>query len=281
MDVYRPLLGQIPYVASTHNVEADVLLEAARLSRGLDRRVNERDARLLLRREAAHLAKAAAAVAVSAEDAARIAAIAPSARVSVVENGVDTEALRPLPPPPPDGPLLFVASFDYPVNVQAADHLARTIMPAIRARLGPTKLLLAGRRPPPTVHALAALGDTEVLDGVADLAPVYARARAVVVPILVGGGSRLKILEALALGRPVVTTTAGMRGLAVRDGVHVLVADTPEAFGDAIARLGSEAGLARQLTAAGRSFVETRHSWPALQSAFLDVVDRAARRASP
>src|SRR5688500_368670 len=128
MDVYRPELGELPFVASTQNIESDVLLDAARRGVGAGKLVAERDARLLLRHEARFFSDADAAVAVSNEDAARIRELAPAARVSVVENGVDTERLRPLPASGMDGPLLFVGSFDYPANVDAAEFLVKDVM---------------------------------------------------------------------------------------------------------------------------------------------------------
>jgi glycosyltransferase involved in cell wall biosynthesis len=279
MDAYRAALGPLPYVACAQNVEADVLLEAARAESGLARAVNERDARLFLRREAAFLAGAAAAVAVSGEDAARIRELAPAVRVAVVENGVDVDRLAVLPPAGPDGPLLFVGSFDYPANVDAARFLATSVLPAVRARVGPTTAILAGRAPPPEVHALGAVAGIEVTGTVADVVPHYARASVVVVPIRTGGGSRLKILEALALGRPVVTTTAGARGLDVRPGVHVLVADTPEAFAAALLKLRAEPELPPRLVRAGRAFVEERHAWPSIERRFAELIASLVRRA--
>jgi glycosyltransferase involved in cell wall biosynthesis len=275
MDVYRRELGRIPFIAATQNVESDILIEIARREGGGRALVAERDARLLQRREAAFLAEAAAAVAVSEDDARRMRELAPNARVVVVENGADAGLTRPLPPPASDGPLLFVGSFDYAANVDAAVYLVNEVLPAVRERLPRARVLLAGRNPTADVLALAKTEGVEVAGSVKDLVPAYAAASAVVVPIRVGGGSRLKILEALALGRPVVTTTAGMRGLAVEDGVHVLVADTPAAFATALGKLGSDAGAARRLTDAGRAFVEERHDWPVLEKKFADLVERA------
>jgi glycosyltransferase involved in cell wall biosynthesis len=280
MDVYRPLLDGIPFVASTHNMESDILLDIARRDPGFGGLVGERDARLLLREEASFFSAAAATVAVTPEDAARVRAVAPSAaNVAVVENGVDTDRLRVLSQPPATGPLLFVGSFDYSANVDAASFLVNEILPVVRAKLGATEALLAGRSPPPQVQALDRLPGVTVAGRVEEVVPLYEKASAVVVPVRYGGGSRLKILEALAVARPVVTTRTGMRGLPVADGVHVLVADTPEAFASALARLRNEPGLVARLTQEGRRFVEAHHAWPELERKFAAVVDGVLTRA--
>jgi glycosyltransferase involved in cell wall biosynthesis len=279
MDVYRPLFRTLPFVASSQNVESDILLDVASRDSGMRRVIGERDARLFLRREAAFFGEAAAAIAVSENDAARIRALAPSARVSVVENGIDTNRILLLPPPEPGGPILFVGSFDYAANVEAAKWFVTDVLPAIRKTLGHATLILAGRNPPPTVMALGRMAGVEIAANAPDLQPLYARARAVVVPIRTGGGTRIKILEAFAFGRPVITTAAGMRGLALRDGTHVLAAETAEDFASALARLRAEPGLADRLVQAGRAFVEARHAWPALERRFADVVAGAARTA--
>ena len=181
--------------------------------------------------------------------------------------------IKPQPPASPDGPLLFVGSFDYGANVDAARFLIAQVLPIVRAKLPDVSLILAGRNPPPDIRKLAGEG-VEVTGTVADLAPLYARASAVVVPLRIGGGTRIKILEALAHARPVVTTAAGMRGLALQPGTHVLVAETPEQFAEALARLRSDAALGARLATAGRAWVTERHSWTALEDRFAEVVDR-------
>jgi glycosyltransferase involved in cell wall biosynthesis len=280
MDAYRPLIDGIPYLASTHNVESDVLLDVAERESGLRRAVLGRDARLLQRREAAWAAGASATVAVSEDDAARFRALAPGARVSVIENGIDADATRPLPPPPSDGPLLFVGSFDYDANVEAAEFLVRDILPRLREHASASSVVIAGRRPPTRVAELALTAGVEVVANPPDLEPHYLRASAVVVPIRTGGGTRIKILEALAWGRPVVTTTPGVRGLGVAHETHLLVADDPAGIAAAVARLRSEPALAARLAAAGRAFVEAHHAWSALEGRLRELVGSIGRRPS-
>jgi polysaccharide biosynthesis protein PslH len=129
------------------------------------------------------------------------------------------------------------------------------------------------------VRALAGNG-VEVTGTVADLSPLYERAGVVVVPLRYGGGTRIKILEALAYGRPVVTTAAGAAGLAVTHEQHVLVADDPAAMAAAVARLGSDPALVSRLAVNGRRLVEERHSWPGLETKFAALLQGLARPAT-
>lgn len=279
MDVYRPAIGGRPFIASTQNIESDILAETANGRASIARIVAGRDARLLARAESRYFAEARVAIAVSNDDAARIRTLAPGARPEVVENGVDLDRLGRLPGNDATGPLLFVGSFDYDANVDAVRHLVTDLLPAIRRRAPDTAAIVAGRSPGREVHALAQAQGVEVAATVPDLTPLYARAGVVVVPLRIGGGSRIKILEALALGRPVVTTTIGMRGLDLADGVEVLVADTPEAFATAIQRLRDDGALRERLVAAGRAFVERRHAWSDLEARFAQIISEAGARA--
>ena len=127
-------------------------------------------------------------------------------------------------------------------------------------REGGYHLDVVGRRPPAGFGA-SLPPEIAVLADVPDVKPHLARAAVVVVPLRVGGGSRLKILEAFALGRPVVSTTLGAEGLAVEDGRHILLADDPEAFARAVLSLWSAPDRARSLAGEARSLVDARYGW--------------------
>ncbi|HYC76250.1 MAG TPA: glycosyltransferase family 4 protein [Planctomycetota bacterium] len=281
MDVYRSELRGIPYVASTQNVEGDVLAAAAATLGPAAAWAAARDAAILLAHERRWTRGAAAVVAVSDEDARRFGAMTEGCRTVVAPNGVDVETLRPLGDPPADGPLLFVASYDYPPNADAARWFVRDVLPAVRATLGPVEAVLAGREPDAEVRALAQTPGVRVTGAVDELGPLYRAARAVVAPLRFGGGSRLKILEAFAYGRPVVATGPGAAGLAARPGRELLVADDAAGFAAALGRLRDERGLAASLATAAREFVETRHGWPASRAAYLAALDAAARAIRP
>ncbi len=177
---------------------------------------------------------------VSPEDAAALRRLAPRVRLELVPNGVDcSHFVPPTPPPLPSHDLVFIGTLDYRPNVDAVLWFVHEVLPLIRAQLPEVRLHLIGRRPH---RALAALHDGETGE-VADTRPVLASAAVVVIPMRIGGGSRLKLLEALAMAAPVVCTTMGAEGIpGLRDGEHLLLADTPQAMAQAVLRLAAWSG---------------------------------------
>jgi polysaccharide biosynthesis protein PslH len=145
--------------------------------------------------------------------------------------------------------------------------LARGILPLLRARRRDVRLFLVGDRPPEDLEETDGLVVTGV---VPDLAPYYARAAVAVAPLRLGGGMRVKVVEALASGKPVVATPLAVSGLAVEDGEQVLLAETDEEFAECIARLLDDDALRHRLGAAARAWAEANLGWEA-------VVDRHER----
>lgn len=213
---------------------------------------------------------------VAAEDeAAAIARRYPGASLGVISN-----AMRPagaaadrLSCEPID--LLMVGSLGYYPNADGALFLCRDILPRL-ARGGPRpRLAIVGSKPPASVRALGERPGVRVLADVPDVAPYYAAARIVVVPIRAGGGSRIKILEAFAQGRPVVATSIGAEGLAVVDRRHLLIADSAGEFAAAIERLLAEPTLAADLVQGARRLVDERYSFERVAREIEALADRA------
>lgn len=250
------------HALDAHNVESVVAERAAARERGgLARALARREAANLRRREAALVRRFGLVVAVSGEDAAGLRALAPGARVEVVSNAVDTEALDPLPPAGPPETILFAGSCNYPPNEEAALWLLREIVPPLRAKLPRLVVLLLGADPSRRVlDAAAATGGVEAPGWVPDLRPWYARAHVAVAPLRVGGGTRTKILEAMALGRAVVATRLGAEGLPFRDGAELMLADEPRAFADAVAALVAQPARRAELERRARAAVEREFS---------------------
>ncbi|MPQ97955.1 glycosyltransferase [Modestobacter sp. I12A-02628] len=180
-------------------------------------------------------------------------------RVVVVPNAWD----EPEPQPPATDPVVsFVALLSWGPNVDAATWFCSAVWPLVVAQLPEARLQLVGRNPAPEVQALA--GDTVQVSGtVPDLAPWYARTRVAVAPLRVGGGSRLKILEALAAGRPVVATAVGAEGLEDLTGRGVLIADDPAGMAAEIVGLLADPARSEELGRAGVAAVAADHSWAA------------------
>ena len=203
-------------------------------------------------------------ITVSADEAEWLRQRAPRLAITVIENGVDCDRLRPLPPPAAGNDLLFVGVLGYPPNADAVLQFVRHTLPLLRCSTPDARLLMVGRNPRRDVRALAAADGVELHEDVPDVTPFYQRARVCVVPLRAGGGTRVKILEAMALGRPVISTPEGCEGLEVAHENQLLVADCPAAMAAQVARLLANPPLADGLCVRARRWVEERHDWRTL-----------------
>jgi glycosyltransferase involved in cell wall biosynthesis len=183
--------------------------------------------------------------------------------VAVVRNAVVVPAeITRQPAVPPE--LLFVGNLDYPPNVEAATALATRIVPAVASALHrPVNVNLVGPHGPgQSIQALGRLPGIRLTGYVEDLAPLYERASAVVVPLARGGGTSIKVLEAFARGVPVVSTRAGVRGLGVEDGTHVLLGESTGDLAASVAALLRDPPWGARLARAAREFVERDFTAP-------------------
>ncbi len=218
-----------------------------------------------LRRYEARVLRRFHVIAMSPVDAGVLRRMEPRASVHVIPNGVDTDALRPFPERTGSPPrLLFVGGAGHWPNLDAIRFLVGQIWPLVRRGRPDAELWLvgAGLEGVEWVRAMESSNPgVRVVGTVDEVATAYAQADVVVVPLRVGSGTRLKILEAMALGRPVVSTSIGCEGLDVQDGEHLLVRDAPKAFSDGILSLLEDRSLARRLVSNARRLVEEKYDW--------------------
>jgi glycosyltransferase involved in cell wall biosynthesis len=173
----------------------------------------------------------------------------------------------------PSQHLIFTGAFTYHVNYEGARWFVERVLPLVQAQVSDVHLTITGNhadRPFPQVAGVTLTGFVD------DVRPLLAGAAVCIVPIWQGGGTRLKILEAMALGTPVVATSKGAEGLDAQPGVHLLIADQPAAFADAVVRLLVDAPLRQRLAEHGRALVEQQYSWPLVMPRFLQLVERLA-----
>jgi sugar transferase (PEP-CTERM/EpsH1 system associated) len=215
-------------------------------------------------------------VLVSRDDERHLKRSAPALQTSIVANGVDCERFRPLAESKTAANLLFVGVLDYPPNSDAVSWFVAEILPEIERLRPEVRLCIAGLSPPLSVMALER-NNIVVRGFVEELEPIYRESTLAVVPLRAGGGTRLKILEAMALGRPVVSTTIGCEGLEAVAGEHLLVADSAKEFAAAVVRALSDSDLRGRLAANGRSLVEEHYCWTALGAKLLTILEAVCK----
>jgi glycosyltransferase involved in cell wall biosynthesis len=242
------LIGpDVPFTLSLHNVEHDLsALPAGTGWRGIEQRVE----RARMRRwEREVLARSGLRVAVPSErEAASLREAAAAADVTVAPNGTDVPSQRP--DVPAGGTVLFVGALDYPPNQEGLRWWAAEVWPHLAAT-GLPPLTVVGRAESSLPRDLAEHESLRVVGAVDDVAPYVDAATVSVVPLRSGGGTRIKLVEALAHGRPIVTTAKGAEGVGVQDGVHVAMTDDPRRFAEATAALWSQPAERERLAANG------------------------------
>jgi polysaccharide biosynthesis protein PslH len=254
-------------VLDLHNVESALVRSYARVGRGPRGIVAHAEAVALGAMERSLVPGFDTVVVVSERERHRLPAGV--GHVLVCPNGKDPDPGGPLPPAPTPT-AAFVATMGWAPNVDAALWFGDHVWPEVLRRTAGARLLLVGRDPAPPVRALAS-SSIEVSGTVSDVRPYLAETRVAVAPLRSGGGTRLKILEALDAGRPVVATSVAVDGLEDLIGEGVVVADDPESMIDAVSGLLHDADRAEALGRAGHDAVTARHTWdvalaPLLQS---------------
>jgi glycosyltransferase involved in cell wall biosynthesis len=253
--------GICPVVLDEHNVESELLRQVARTESSTSRRVFAAiEAAKLRREELRSWASVDGCVLTSSVDEATVRSLAPKVATRVVPNGVDLEAFRPLPGDVDSDSIVFVGAINYRPNTDAVLFFAREVLPRIHQVRPSAVFTVVGGGVPRVVARLAA-DHVRLAGPVTDIRPHLAGAGVVVAPLRAGGGTRLKVLEALAMGKAVVSTSVGCEGLAVRNLEHLLIADEPEEFAEGVLRLMADPDLRSRLGRAGRTLVQREYGW--------------------
>ena len=276
-----------PAVIFTHNVEAEIWRRHAETKTNrVTRLFYGPQHRRMLRYEGQALRRFDGVLAVSEADRdtfGRLYAGATRTPIHVVPTGVDTGFFTPQPSAAGSRTLVFTGSMDWLPNEDAMLYFCREILPLIRAEEPGVSLAIVGRAPTPAVSKLAHEHRIIVTGRVDDVRPHVRDAAVYVVPLRIGGGTRLKIFEAMAMGKAVVSTTVGAEGLPVISGEHMLIADEPRSFARAVVRLLRDVERRRQLEMAARTLVAEQYDWSAvagaLECALIDIARVRAKSA--
>ena len=287
-------------VCDWHNVDSEVIERYGRHAPGALRRLYARaTARRMAALERRSLSQFDAHIVVSERDRAQLLGLASNARIFVVDNGVDVnhlcdeeieraysawlvnaESNRTSKNSPTSeqqtgetrrNRVVFVGSMDYHANADACLYFARKVWPELRSRKPDLVFTIVGRNPSEEIRALGNLPGVEVTGTVEDVRPYYREALAAIVPLRIGGGSRLKILEAMAAGVPVISSRLGAEGIDASDGENILIAGTADEFRRALFEIVENRTLRHKLATAARSFVSARYDWSALGETLLDT----------
>ncbi len=271
---------ELPAVLTCHNLLWNWYESRARLVIGAYRLALRAEAWRYRRFVAGRLARFHIAIAVSTIERDQLIAMG-ARRVEWIPTGVDIEHLTPAPEHAGPPRALFTGTMSYPPNYQGGKWLVERVWPLVRAQLPDARLDIVGKDPPAPLVAVDGRDGIAVAGFVPSMEPWFAAAQVVVVPIRTGAGIRVKIIEALAAGRPVVSTSLGAEGLGLEAGRHLLVEDDEQALADAVVRLLRDPHERTRLAREGRARAERDFDWRSLGDRLEHVLAEAVGFSGP
>jgi polysaccharide biosynthesis protein PslH len=265
----------IPTVLFQHNVESEIWRRHAdATSNPLRRSMYKMEFAKMLRYEQEIVKRYQHVIAVSEHDKALMSSWVDASRITVVPTGVDLEQYRPGSPSPTEPLVMFVGAMDWEPNIDAMEYFCGEILPRVQARVPKAWFRIVGRNPDRRVQKLASKF-VEVTGTVASVVDHLRQAATVIVPLRIGGGTRLKIYEAMAMGKAVVSTTVGAEGLDVHHGYDIMLADSPENFAEAVIMFLQERELRGRYERAAAELA-AQFGWPAIGDKFSQVLAATA-----
>jgi glycosyltransferase involved in cell wall biosynthesis len=256
-----PLRGAVPNVLFEHNVEYVIWKRLKEVDKSWRRVVLEVEWRKMRRHEARACENSALTLTVSDVDREVILKDAPRAKVHSIPTGVDIDYFKPNGSHEIPNRLVFAGAMDWYPNEDGMLDFVHSTLPLIRREMPDVSLTVVGRNPTARIREATAQANVTVTGTVEDIRPFVAESSVFVVPLRVGGGTRMKIFEALAMGKPVVSTTIGAEGLVLNHGEHFLRADTSEEFAQSVVALLRDPAKRKTLAETGRRLVEEHYSW--------------------
>ena len=279
---YLDEVKAIPTALSHHGAESFMMLRRVNRERSILKKLLFLvEGHLLRRYEARYCPRFSENLVVSELDRLLLADIAAAGRFTVVPNGVDTTYFHAMPPTAARN-VVFAGRLDQYSNRDAILYFTKEVWPRVRARFPDAVLDILGSNPPKELHALARRDPTIRVHGfVSDVRPYFERAAVAVCPIRDGGGTRVKILDNLAMGKPIVSTTIGIEGIEVVAERDLLIANSPEEFEGQISRIFVDEGLRARLGINARKLAEASYSWDSIVKTMLNAYSRATIGPTP
>jgi glycosyltransferase involved in cell wall biosynthesis len=263
----------IPCVLATHNVASSIFKRIRSTHPGSweDRLFRKPELLKILRYEKRNYAAYQGAVAVSEGDRRVLQQRCRQLPVEIIQNGVDIEYYRPGTAPEDEHGMVYIGNYGYPPNADAMIYFCREIFPLIRRSVPDAHLTLLGANPP---RELSGMPGVKLAGFIEDIRPIVQAAGMMVVPLRMGGGTRLKILDGMAMGKAIVSTHIGAEGLDVHPDEDILVANEPADFAAQVIRLMEDSNLRHRLGANGRKLVERDYNWDRLAEREADWFER-------
>jgi polysaccharide biosynthesis protein PslH len=266
--------SDLPVIMDFVDVDSDKWAQYSRRSRGPARWLYRREADWLRRYEARVATWATCCLLTTRAEEELLRSFAPWARTAVIANGIDLDEFAPARREAVEPVMLFTGAMDYRPNIDAVAFFAERILPAIRRDVPAARFLIVGLNPAPAVVRLGRLPGVTVTGAVPDVRPYYGRAAVAVAPLRIARGIQNKVLQAMAMGVPVVATGLACRGLEVRPGIDLVVEDDPDLFAARTAALLRDTPAQLELGQRARAFVEAHHSWAASLGQLDQVIQR-------
>lgn len=267
---------RLPSVLTHHNIESLLMQRRAEVeTRWLARRFLQRETLKLAAYEAEASPRFDINVVMSHNDAAALRKLVPQARTAVVPNGVDTEYFTPSSEDETPA-MIYTGGMNMFANKDAVLYFLNEMWPRIVDQVPAARFFAIGQDPPGELREFAARDSRVMVTGkVKDIRPYVRQAAVYVVPLRVGGGTRLKVLDAMAMGKAIVSTSIGCEGIDVRDGEHVTMADTPAAFADVTVALLGDQQRRRALGRTARELVERQYAWSVIGGDLMNAYREA------
>jgi sugar transferase (PEP-CTERM/EpsH1 system associated) len=284
MAQYVGRASEIPVMTDLVDVDSDKWTQYAGFSSFPFSAVYRREGRALREYERKVCERSSCVLVTTEREAQLLRQISDAARVHVIPNGVDTDYFQPLAVSSPDATppsVVFTGDMSYFPNAEAVSYFARAVLPLVRQRVPGVRFVIVGRNPSRIVRQLQTMEGVKVTGFVPDVRTHLANAQVSVAPFSIAAGIQNKILEAMASGLPVVTTTRVARSLSAGAAQAVDVGDTPEEFAAHVVRLLEDPEFARRKGMEGRRRVATDYSWERTRNSLLDALEDSASKGTP
>jgi polysaccharide biosynthesis protein PslH len=270
-----------PKVLFAHNVEAVIWQRHYEVARNpLWKALSWLEWKRMAATEQRYLQKADHVIAVSENDRDAFSRFLDPQKLTVTATGADTEFFQPSGEKEIPNSLVFTGSMDWLPNEDGIFYFASEVLPLVRRQAPDVTLCVVGRKPSQRLRELASRVPNIQLTGwVEDVRPYLAQCAVCIVPLRIGGGTRLKIFEAMSMAKAVVSTSIGAEGLPVRNREHLLLADDSATFAESALRLLGNASLRAQIGQAARHLVEENYSWVMVSKGFAEVLENVVKRA--